>query len=61
MTGTAMADMGSPEETIDTLMGLNNIIREGYTAVVTDAVESVTGRAPRTFEDFAQDYAEQWS
>jgi uncharacterized protein YbjT (DUF2867 family) len=57
----AMADMGSPEEMIDALMGLNNIIREGYTALVTDAVQAVTGRAPRTFEEFARDHSDRWT
>ena len=45
---------------IDTLMGLNNIIRDGYTAGVTETVEAVTGSAPRSFEQFARDHAGAW-
>lgn len=56
----AMAGMGSPEVMIDTLMGLNNIIRDGYTAGVTETVKSVTGASPRTFEEFARDHVEAW-
>jgi len=56
----AMADMGTPEVMIDTLMGLNNIIRDGYTAGTTDTVEAVTGTAPRSFAEFARDHAEVW-
>ena len=32
--------------------------RGGATAIVTDTVEELTGCAPRTFKDFARDYAE---
>lgn len=57
----AMADMGSPEVLTEALMGLNNVIRAGYTATVTNTVEAVTGRAPRTIEEFARDHASAWS
>jgi uncharacterized protein YbjT (DUF2867 family) len=57
----AMADMGSPQVMIDTLMGLNNIIRDGYTAGVTNTVEVVTGRPAMIFETFATDHAEVWA
>ena len=57
----AMAEMGSPEKMIDVLMGLNNVIRDGHTAAVTDAVEKVSGRAPRAFEEFARDFAAEWA
>jgi hypothetical protein len=56
----AMLEMASPEVMVDILMGLNNIIRKGYTAAVTADVETVTGRPPRDFEAFARNNAAAW-
>ncbi len=36
-------------------------VRNGVLDVQTDEVEKITGRRPRTFERFAQDYAEKFS
>jgi uncharacterized protein YbjT (DUF2867 family) len=32
-------------------------VREGWTAAVSDAVRTLTGRTPRSFEQYAQDHA----
>jgi uncharacterized protein YbjT (DUF2867 family) len=51
---------GAPEWRADFTVGLHRAFREGgggdY-AVVTDAVARLTGRAPRTFGEFARDHA----
>jgi uncharacterized protein YbjT (DUF2867 family) len=57
----AMRELGTPDILVDALMGLNGIIKAGHTAVVHSTVESVTGRAPRTFDQFAQEHAAEWS
>jgi hypothetical protein len=32
-------------------------VREGWTATVTDAVHTLTGRTPRSLEQYAKDHA----
>jgi hypothetical protein len=35
-------------------------LREGYGATISSAVRDITGRAPRTFRDFARDHADRF-
>ena len=57
----SMQDMGMPGWFIDVIMELYAVNKAGYTAGVTDTVERVTGKAPRSFEQFVQDHAEAFS
>jgi hypothetical protein len=42
---------------VNQLMELYGIYKAGYAEQVTDTVEKITGRQPRTIIDFAQDYS----
>jgi uncharacterized protein YbjT (DUF2867 family) len=42
---------------VNQLMELYGIYKAGYAEQVTDTVEKITGRPPRTIVDFAQDYS----
>ncbi|MFV1957469.1 MAG: SDR family oxidoreductase [bacterium] len=57
----SMQDMGMPDWFVDVIMELYAVNKAGYTAGVTDTVEKVTGKAPRGFEQFVQDYVETFS
>jgi uncharacterized protein YbjT (DUF2867 family) len=50
-----------PEDYIDLLVGLHGMVRAGWTEVTTDAVQKVTGRAPISLEQFAEDYRQVWA
>jgi hypothetical protein len=56
----AMLDMGMPAWMVDGMMELHGIDKAGYAAVVTDAVQTITGRAPVSFPAFAQKHAARW-
>jgi uncharacterized protein YbjT (DUF2867 family) len=51
---------GWPRASIDTMLALFADIRTGIDSVVTDTVESVTGRAPLSFLNFSRDYASKF-
>lgn len=57
----AMTEMGMPAIVIDWLMSLNAVIKAGYAAGVSGDVTRLTGKSPRTFEDFAKEYATAWT
>ena len=40
---------------------LHTVVRLGWSERITDDVETVLGRSPRTLRDFAKDYAEVWT
>ncbi len=48
---------GVPRWLVDDMLVLFASFREGYGATVSDAVQSVTGRRPRSFQQFARDHA----
>ncbi|MDQ4140818.1 MAG: SDR family oxidoreductase [Bacteroidota bacterium] len=54
----AMSSMHAPDWMIDAMMELNNILKLGYGANVTDTVEKITGQRARTFKEFAQENAQ---
>lgn len=56
----AMLDMQIPPWMVDALMELHAVDKAGYAAVVTEDVKKLTGKAPRSFEDFARDNAAKW-
>ena len=45
----------------DALVDLNDYYRSGAGAAVTPDVWRVTGNRPRSFEDFAREYASTWN
>lgn len=55
-----MVDAGMPAGFAEMLAGLEDALREGAEDRVTDTVERVTGRPPRSFEAWAQAHAAAW-
>jgi uncharacterized protein YbjT (DUF2867 family) len=53
----SMLQVGMPAWLVDALLELYGVVRGGYGAVVTKAVEQVTGKKPRSFDEFARDHA----
>lgn len=50
-----MKGAGMPEWAINCLMELHGVAKAGYASAVTDTVERLTGKKPRTFEEFARE------
>lgn len=55
-----MRENGLDPWTIDILTSLDRAVAAGHTAGMTDTVKVVTGKEPRTFEEFANDHAKAW-
>ena len=55
-----MKQMGMDDWTVGVLSSLNHVIVNGWAAEVSPAVQQVTGRAPRSFAQFASDNAAAW-
>ncbi|MEY9927589.1 uncharacterized protein YbjT (DUF2867 family) [Catenulispora sp. GP43] len=51
---------GAGERTVISQRGLFQVMRDGGNAPVTDVVQRVTGRAPRSFAQYAAEHAELW-
>ena len=43
---------------VEAMLELHSVCKAGHSAVVTDAIEKITGRKARSFHQFAHDYAE---
>lgn len=56
----SLLDIGLPPEAAHFLTGLFVATRKGASAEITDHVQRVTGRPPRAFAEYAQDYASTW-
>lgn len=52
-----LLQMGQPRWLVEDMIVLSASFREGYGAAVSPAVRDVTNRAPRSFSEFARDYA----
>ncbi len=52
-----LLQMGLPRWLVEDMIVLSASFREGYGAAVSPAVRDVTNRAPRSFSEFARDYA----
>lgn len=52
----SMIEMGMPEWMADAMMELHRFGKAGHAAAVTDTVERITGKKPKTFLEFAKDY-----
>jgi uncharacterized protein YbjT (DUF2867 family) len=51
---------GAGERTIVSQRGLFQVMRDGGNAAVTDVVQRITGRAPRTLAQYAGEHADLW-
>lgn len=56
----AMKGMGLPGWMVQVMMELHGICKAGYASGVSPAVGELLGRPPRTFAEFAKDYAAAW-
>jgi len=54
-----ITSVGVPGDYADMLLSLFESIRDGHAAETTDAVERLTGKPPRTVEQYASDHAER--
>jgi uncharacterized protein YbjT (DUF2867 family) len=55
-----MKQWGLPQAVIDVMASLNDIVSAGYAAGTTDDVQTLLGRAPISFTQFAKDYSDAW-
>lgn len=51
---------GLPADYVEFLLVILGFFKLGYSERVTDAVETITGSAPRTFENYARDHRLIW-
>lgn len=51
---------GLPADYADFLLLILGFFKAGYAERTTDAVQAITGRAPRTFAQYAKDYRSAW-
>ncbi|RFB81932.1 hypothetical protein B5K08_34040 [Rhizobium leguminosarum bv. trifolii] len=56
----ALLGMGMPEVVAGWYMDLNYVVKQGWGAEVTSDVKTLTGHAPRTFQNFVKEYADSW-
>lgn len=56
----AMVGMGIPEWVVDGFVELASGFENNFANVTTDGVRKLSGRAPRSFEQFATDFADVW-
>ncbi len=56
-----MRDTGLPESAVHYVGVLYGAVRAGYTAIVTEDVETVTERKPTTFDAFARQNGAAWA
>ena len=57
----AMAEKGVPPWMIDSFVEAYSIMRDGLAGTATDAVQELTGTAPRSFAEFARDRSDAWT
>ncbi|KUG06614.1 SDR family oxidoreductase [Solirubrum puertoriconensis] len=55
-TAARQAMQGAPQWMVDSMMELNALGKAGHLAGTTPAVEQLTGRPPRSFQEFAQEH-----
>jgi hypothetical protein len=48
---------GDDDSSVEALLDVQRLYREGNASLVSDDVERLTGREPITFDQFARDYA----
>jgi uncharacterized protein YbjT (DUF2867 family) len=57
---SGMKQWGLPQAVIDAMASLNDIVAAGYAAGTTSDVQTLLGRAPISFAQFAKDYSGVW-
>jgi uncharacterized protein YbjT (DUF2867 family) len=53
----AMLGMGMPPPIVDAMIEFTNLVRAGQTGQVSNTVQAITGKPPRSFETWARDNA----
>ena len=53
----SMLGMGMSAPAVDAMLELTNLVRAGQAAAVSNAVQTITGKPPRSFEAWARDNA----
>ena len=56
----ALTSAGLPVDYVDFLLKLFGFLRNGDSARTTSAIQDVTGQKPRTIEQYANDYKQNW-
>lgn len=57
---TMLLDAQVPRNYAEFLLVILGLFKAGYAERTTDAVEQITGRAPRSIEQYAKDYRASW-
>ena len=57
---TGLLGAGLPRPYAELLIVILGYFKAGYSERTTDAVETITGRKPRTFAEYAHDYRSAW-
>lgn len=55
-----LLDAKLPQAYAEFLVLILGFFKAGYSERTTDAVQAITGKAPRTFEQYAADYRQSW-
>lgn len=58
---TILLERGRSEAEAEVILNLYRSMRDGWRSPVTDGVEEILGRPPRTFRAFAREHAEAWA
>jgi len=56
----ALLEAGLPPDYVEFLLVILGFFKAGYSERVTDAVQAITGRAPRSLEQYARDHRAAW-
>lgn len=58
---SGLLQAGVPKSYAEFLIMILGFFKEGYSSVVLDNVEKITGRKPITFKQYVQDYRQSWN
>jgi hypothetical protein len=56
-----LAGSGLSPERVERLIGFYRLVRQGFCAPVSSDIETVLGRPPISFAEFARDHASCWT
>lgn len=57
----ALLQAGLPKDYTEFLLMILGFFKEGYSSVILDNVEKITGRRPYSFKQYVQDHRQSWS
>ena len=57
----SMAQMGTPPVVVEWLDSLNELVSQGYAGAISPDTETLLGRAPGGFRQYAHDHAAAWA